>query len=91
MFHTLNQNHNYNTGAANNYQLDFPPTGTTHYETYSFRKKAVEAWNEIPRMSIPDQLKLPVDFRKEMLRLCYSNIVSNILTKYLRKTFMLSS
>ena len=26
MFHTLNQNHHYNTKAANNYQLDFPPT-----------------------------------------------------------------
>ena len=40
MFHTLNQNHHYT------------PTPTTHYEKYSFRKKATEAWNEIQRVSI---------------------------------------
>ena len=33
MFRTLNQNHNYNTGATNNYQLDFAPRRTTHYGT----------------------------------------------------------
>ena len=56
MFHTLNQNQHYETRVASNYQLDFPPTCTTHYGTYSYRKKAAEARNEIQRMSIPDLL-----------------------------------
>ena len=30
MFYTLNQNHRYNTRAANNYQLDPQPTQTAH-------------------------------------------------------------
>ena len=68
MFHTPNQNHHFNTRTANNYQLDFPPTRTTHYGTYSFKKKAGEAWNEIQRMSIPDLLNCEFrDFRKEIL------------------------
>ena len=54
MFCTLNQNHNYRTRAVNNYQFNFPPTRTTHYGTYSFRKKAAETWNEIQRMCIPN-------------------------------------
>ena len=73
MFHTLNQNHHYNTMATSNYQLDFPPiqTQTTHYGTYSFRKKAAEAWNEIQRMSIPDLLNCEfTDYKKEILWLC---------------------
>ena len=49
MFQTLNQNHNYNTRDANNYQRDFPPTRTTHCEIYSFRKKAAEVWDEIKK------------------------------------------
>ena len=68
MFHTLNQKHHYNTRAANNYELDFRPTRTTHYETYSFRKKAAEAWNEIQIMNMPD-LREFTDFKKEILRL----------------------
>ena len=30
MFHTLNKNHQYNTRAANNYELDSQPTQTAH-------------------------------------------------------------
>ena len=77
MLHTLNQKHHYNTRAANNYQFDFPATRTTHYGTYSFRKKAAEAWNEVQTMSIPD---LPscefTDFKKEILRICYNRYYS---------------
>ena len=54
MFHILNQNNNYNTRAANNYQLDFPPTRTTHCGIHSVRKKAADAWNENERMSLLD-------------------------------------
>ena len=57
MFHTLNQNHHYNTRAANNYLLDFLSTRTSHNGAYFPRKKAAEAWNEIQRMSIPDLVK----------------------------------
>ena len=39
MFHTLNQNHNYDIRAAINYQLDFAAIRTTHYEIYPFRKR----------------------------------------------------
>ena len=71
MFHKLNQNHHYKTRAANNYQLDFPPTRTTHYGAYSFRKKAAEACSEIQSMSVLDLLYCEfTDFKKEILRLC---------------------
>ena len=48
MFYTHNQNHYYNTRAANNYQPDFPPTQTAHY-----RKNAAKAWKKIERISVP--------------------------------------
>ena len=54
MFHTLNQNNKCNTRAANNYQLDFPPTRTTHCGILSVRKKAADVWNENQRMSLLD-------------------------------------
>ena len=77
MFHTINQNHHYNTRAANNYQPDFSPTWTTYYGTYSFIKKAAEAWNEIQNMSTPDLLNCEfTDFKKEILRLCYNKYYS---------------
>ena len=73
MLHILNQSHNYNTRAANNNQHDFLPTRTRDYETCSYRKKAVEAWNEIQRMSVPDILNCNVtDFKNELQRLCYN-------------------
>ena len=58
----------YNTRTTNNYQLDFPTTRTTHYGTYSFRKKAAEAWNQIQRTRIPNLRNCVfTDFRKEIL------------------------
>ena len=67
MLHILNQNNNYNTRPANNYQPDFPPTQITHYGTYSFRKKASEPLNEILRTSIPGLLNREfTDFKNEM-------------------------
>lgn len=53
------KNHNYNTRATINYQLDLPPTQTVYFGTYSLRKKVAEPWNEIQRMSIPGLLKRP--------------------------------
>ena len=77
IFNEMFQNHHYNTSAANNYQLDFPPTQTTCYRAYSFRKKAAEAWNKIQRMSIPDLLNCEfTDFKKEILWLCYNKYYS---------------
>ena len=49
MFHTLNKNHHYKSRVAFNYQLDFLPTRTTRYGTYSYGKNAAESWNEIQR------------------------------------------
>ena len=63
MFHTLNQNHHYNTRAANDYQTDFLPTRNTHYGTYFSRNEAAKAWNGIQRMSIPNLLNCEfIDF-----------------------------
>ena len=77
MFHTINQNHHYNTRTANNYQPDFSLTRTKHYGTCSFRKKAAEAWKEIQRMSILDLLNSEyTDFKIEILRLCYNKYYS---------------
>ena len=46
----------YNTRAAKNYHPDFLSTRTTQYRTYSFRKMAAKALNEIQKTSIPDLL-----------------------------------
>ena len=51
------KNRNYNTRAANIYQLDLPPTRTALYVTYSFRKKVAQACNEIQKLSILGLLK----------------------------------
>ena len=91
MFHTLNKNQNYNTRVANNCQLGFPPSRTTLYKTYSFRMKAAEAWNKIQEMSIPN---LTVNFqtlKKTYYGFATTNIIANILTKYLGITFILNS
>ena len=76
MFHTLNQNHHYNTRAANNCLVDFSSTQTSHNGAYFSRKKTAEAWNEIKRMSILDLLKCEFKQKKEKLRLYYNKYYS---------------
>ena len=81
MFYTFNQNHHYTARAANNYELDFPPTQTTHFSTYSFRKKVAKAWNEIQRMSITDLLKCEfTTFKKKYYDFATTNIIPNTFT-----------